>query len=712
MIFRTTVTFGVAAWLMAGAAMADEALHFGPAPDWVKPMTIATVPSRDASVQPYAILSQSFQVRFADDGNKLFAETAIRIQDPLGLRAGQPALEWDPVTDIVTIHKVQIIRNGQVIDLLARGQAFTVMRRETSLDQSIIDGRLTAVMETDGLQVGDIVNFAATITNRTEMLNERSETLWRGLTGRYTGHSQIRAIWPNSKPMHWRTSDDMPIPTVVRGAEDTELNLTLDGHRWPPLLEDAPARFNAYGTVQFTQFNSWTEVSALVSPYYDRAATLGEASPLRAEAARIKALSDDPKIQAAAALQLVENAVRYASNDANTAGFIPPSADMTWLRRWGDCKAKSVLLVALLRQLGIRADPALVNTRRGDGMNLLMPAMAVFNHVIVRANIDGKTYWLDGTGYGDGALDNLDVPPYAWTLPLVPKGEELQAITVPPFERPQTDITIHIDASGGLTAAAPARLEYVERGDLAIATRVSLQNLLPEDKDKKLRTFWRKKYAWIQAETVSADFDPASGELHYVMNGKARLHWAPADERQGRRHDLWDYWIDSYFSVSEREKGLHDQAPVAVEYPKYERLVETIVLPDGGKGFSVQGPLIDKTLGGVEIKRSLGIKDGVFTLEAAARTTVPEIPLPDAKIAEKAIDEINDVDAYIEAPLNAPTSQTGATPASGSPASTVAGDAPPAPETRVRRSPPTPDAKDPPLSLHDLAELYAGYKLP
>ena len=48
-----------------------------------------------------------------------------------------------------------------------------------------------------------------------------------------------------------------------------------------------------------------------MAPYFERAATLGPNSPLKAEVARIRTASSDPKVQAAAALSLVEDKVRY-----------------------------------------------------------------------------------------------------------------------------------------------------------------------------------------------------------------------------------------------------------------------------------------------------------------------------------------------------------------------------------------------------------------
>ncbi len=80
---------------------------------------------------------------------------------------------------------------------------------------------------------------------------------------------------------------------------------------------------------------------------------------------------------------------------------MPARADETWQRRFGDCKGKTVLLLALLKELGIQAEPALVSLGGGDGLDERLPSLGAFNHVIVRATIGGKVYWLDGTRTGD-----------------------------------------------------------------------------------------------------------------------------------------------------------------------------------------------------------------------------------------------------------------------------------------------------------------------
>jgi transglutaminase-like putative cysteine protease len=101
------------------------------------------------------------------------------------------------------------------------------------------------------------------------------------------------------------------------------------------------------------------------------------------------------------ALRLVQDQIRYVFLGMNLGGYTPASAETTWARRFGDCKGKTALLVALLRELGIDAEPALVSTTAGDGLDQRLPTLQLFDHVIVRARIDKTIYWLDGARQGD-----------------------------------------------------------------------------------------------------------------------------------------------------------------------------------------------------------------------------------------------------------------------------------------------------------------------
>ncbi len=722
---RRVLAMGAALWLAAGTAHAADKLAFGPAPDWVRPVTLAAGPVRKMSLMPVALINRSLQANLASSGDTMYSETAIVIQSPLGLSAGQPTVIWNPATDDVTIHKAKIIRGSQVIDLLAQGQKFIILRREKDLEHSMIDGKLTAVLQTEGLEVGDILVFAMSITHHMSALKGKSEGRWTLLDGEGISRLDYSIRWPAAKPVKWMVTDDLPPPTVTRDAYGTTLNFNLADYRRQDPPEGAPSRFAQTGQLAYTEFPTWAEASATMAPIFLKAAQLAPNSPVHAEVARIRAFSSDPKVQAAAALRLVQEKTRYVYIAANEGGYFPETADATWLKRYGDCKAKTVLLLAILNELGIDAAPALVDTEGGDAVGDDLPRLGPFDHVIVRARIDGKTYWMDGTRYGDGDIDRLPVPAYHFALPLTAQGTNLEKMVIPPLDIPTKDIDLTLDATAGFETPAPAHAEVVIRGDQAIGAGVAWATVLPDELDDRLKARWHVLYPWIDPETVSYEYKPAIQELRLVMDGKAKMYWAPARSGRGRRYETDGYDVGLAVmdekarpKAIDREKVPHADAPVAVTHPLFQRAHETIKLPDAGKGFAVIGTNVDKTAYGLEMKRVMEIKDGVFTMTASTRSTTDEIPYAVAKASEQPLAQASSTKVLIEAPLKSPdVALNSTTVAEGQNASGVnqptitSSDEASSPGDDDTRKPAvkvdTP--KDAPRTFEENAKLYSGY---
>lgn len=642
-MFRVLVLAVACLWAIDAAAAADQ-VQYAPAPAWVKPTAIPSTARRDdGALEPLLQDSQTF---YGIDGDQFYSHTAVRIASPEGLQAaGNLVLNWDPQTETLTINRLNIIRDGQVIDLLAKGQKFTVLRRESNLELAMLDGTLTATVQPEDLRVGDILELATTQVRKDPVYQGRSEgevTMERpGVIGRL----HIREIWPASKPMRWRTTPGLDSPHVVKTASQTELDYDLTDVEAPKPPLGAPGRFADLGEIQLSQFASWAEVSALMAPLYDSAARLAPDSPLQADIAKIRAASADPKVRAALALHLVQEQTRYVFLGMNFGGFIPAKADVTWSRRFGDCKGKTALLLAILHELGIEAEPSLVLTQGADGLDQRLPMLGSFDHVFVRATIEGKVYWLDGTRRGDRTLDELRPPAFKWTLPVRPAGATLERIDQPPLTQADAEQSLHIDASAGLGLPAPAHAEHLYRGDAAIALHLAYAGVSRSDAERSLREFWTKGYPWITVSKVDFSYDETTGEMRLIMDGTATIDW----RLNGgvRDFEIVESLMGGRVSYH-REPGPNQDAPYAVAYPNYTVKKVVVVLPDKGAGFSLPyGPDVDRVIAGVAFKRTSKIEDGVMTMEASERSVAPEFPFADADNAAAGLRQLADTDVVL-----------------------------------------------------------------
>ena len=169
----------------------------------------------------------------------------------------------------------------------------------------------------------------------------------------------------------WEMKNLAPLPSEPRGPATTEV---------------AP-----YVTV--STFGSWSQLgqwyAQLIAPQFKLDAAL------RDELSRLIAgkKTDEEKIRAIH--HFVLRNTHYVALEFGVFSYKPYPVSQVYARRFGDCKDKASLMIALLRAAGIDADIALVRTRRMGDVDNGATAISVFNHAV--AYIPKYDLWLDGT---------------------------------------------------------------------------------------------------------------------------------------------------------------------------------------------------------------------------------------------------------------------------------------------------------------------------
>lgn len=319
--------------------------------------------------------------------------------------------------------------------------------------------------------------------------------------------------------------------------------------------------------------------------------------------------------------------MRYVFLGMGDGNYKPAPADLTWQRRFGDCKGKTALLIALLRELGIAAEPVAVATTGGDSLSTRLPMVGAFDHVIVRAQAGGRTWWLDGTGSGSWRRDDMRTPNYSWGLPLTVRGDALVRMIAEPANQPFLETSTTIDAREGLHTDAPFTVETRMRGPVGAALHAELSQITQAQRDQGLRAYWKKEYDFVDITKVATEFDADHGVLILRMEGTARMDWGGYDYMtDGLR-------VGAYIDYS-REPGINADAPFVMDHPVYQVTRQTILLPLVGK-FTTKGADYDVTLAGTHYTRRSTIEDRIFRGEAQAKSLVPEITAREARDAEK-----------------------------------------------------------------------------
>jgi len=647
-LLSAAIIFAVPVGAAAAAADIKSARPaIAPAPDWVAPAVIPPAPAAADGAATVDLLSD-VQKKFTHDGDTTYLSAVYKIASAQGLDDAALQLDWDPALEVLTLHRYRIIRGGKAIDLLGDGSGLSVIQREQNMENAALDGELTVSMQPADVRVGDVIEISYTRTRHDPAMGGKSESLSGPSDGTPFGRIRMRYLWPDSKKMVWRALPGVLQPKLTHTAGGNELVADISNVTTPLPPKGAPARYLTVNAVDISEFADWRAVSNTILPFYTAAVALEKDSPVRAEAQKIAAQASDPKRRAELALALVQDQIRYLFLGMDDGGYIPAKADVTWSRRFGDCKGKTVLLVALLRELGIPADPMLVHTERGDMVANRLPAMGAFDHVIVRANIGGRTYWLDGTRLGDTRLDLLDTPPYHVALPIAPDSTGLVPLKPDPLMMPSETVSLALDASAGVDAPARATGEMRFRGMTGIDMRMKYAGLATNDRDQQLRELWRKNYDFVTPSAITTRVDEPTGDFIVAITGTAKMDWF--SEAGTRWYEVNRSRL-GWKLETDRDGAINKDAPFEIEYPDYWESRETIKLPGHGEGFKLQGEAIDQEIGGVyAFHRKAGISGETVTMESSTRALAPELAASKAEQTSSDMSALTKNAVYVRLP--------------------------------------------------------------
>ena len=149
--------------------------------------------------------------------------------------------------------------------------------------------------------------------------------------------------------------------------------------------------------------------------------------------------------------------IRYVAIEYGDAGFEPHFAEEVFFNRYGDCKDQAILLVALLREAGLKAYPVLIPTE--DAYNLRTEIVAsYFNHAIAAVKLDENLIFMDPTS-STASFNVIPMGDQARNV-MVFYEDNFEIVTTPQQEINELYIQMQIEIDDDAKANIRRRLEY------------------------------------------------------------------------------------------------------------------------------------------------------------------------------------------------------------------------------------------------------------
>lgn len=607
------------AWPAAAQDTAGQRVEQGPPPAWAVTSEPLPVPADAAGLA--FVRRQDVLVHLDAAGQSTFIAQQIALLHPQALQLGNVGFGWNPAAGTPTVHAVRIHRGEEIIDVLEATE-FEIIRREDQLEQSMLTGTLTALLKVPDLRVGDELEVAYTLPSSDPTLRDRNASFIALAGTPQPGRYHLGLRWEPGQEPRLQPSGDIA-SAITRTVNGIDIRADNPSVVVPP--KDAPPRYTWQRVIEYSDFASWGAVSQRMSGLFTDAAKLAPDSPLKREAARIAAAKATPLERAQAALALVQQQVRYVYVGLAGGNLRPATADETWQRRYGDCKGKTALLLALLGELGIPAEAVLArNDGSDDGFDERLPNPTLFDHVLVRTKIDGTGYWLDGTLPVVATANTAPDFHYEWVLPLRAAGSELEHLAWAPAAKPDDLELYEIDARAGLDAPARIVTTSIKRGPEALIQYLQLSAVTPDQLLQAFRGNLTGESSWDSIESVKYRFDVAQRASVLEITGTGPIDW-DSNEGDGTRALALP---GGGFSPPGRRQRASDQDQAAPFYdePGFSCHVTTVRVPDETRleNWSVNSTF-DTTLYGHLYYRKFERRDGSVRMVRASRTQEVEI---------------------------------------------------------------------------------------
>lgn len=443
----------------------------GPRPSWVNDIEF-----KEESIQED---NEGFQYLLVDDQENVLLESrywhvAIKVTNVEGVQSmSDISADYDPTYQKFSYHKVIVWRDGKPIDQLKRTRIQT-LQRESSMDRSLYDGSISAVINLSDVRVGDIIEYDYSIQGYNPV---NKGNFAQSFSLGYSSPVNLiycRLVAPKNKPLQVKEFEGAAKPQILDKGSVREYIWRQDALDKTLYESTVPSWYSPYKSSAVTTFKNWGEVAEWALPMYEY-----PNKPVKVDKPEVIEGSLESRVMTL--IRTVQDDVRYLGFESGIGAYKPNPPAQVYSQRYGDCKDKSLLLVSLLRDAGLEAYPLLVNTELRDKLEDALPRHNAFDHCVVQFNMEGKDYFVDPTISNQGGdLANMSFPDYGKGLLIKPGVKDL--ITLPGAPRSSTFIKelIEMDSVGG-GASLTIRTEYEGmradqiRSQFAASTRESIQ---------------------------------------------------------------------------------------------------------------------------------------------------------------------------------------------------------------------------------------------
>lgn len=533
---------------------------------------------------PVVVLSDTTVTRIFPSGNVgRYAQQIFRINNESGAQSlATYAVTYDPDVESVEFLTAHVLHaDGTSADAPEAGDAPV----DEAVGYETFYNVRNKYVQMPPMRPGDFVEIAYRVL----------PTSLESLYGDYYGDlepfgspaatllQQFVVIVPDAKKFYYKAirfngqaSEETSGPNRVYKWTARNMPAYVEEPSAPPMIEELPY-------VEVSSFQTWDQFATWYTQLIRDTFTT-DADLVQTVNSLVKGKTTTEEKVDAIYRWVIQN-THYVALEFGIHGYRPYPVTQVFHRRFGDCKDKASLLIAMLNQAGIPADFVLVRIRDLGLIDPTIPAVADFDHAIVY--VPSLNRYLDGTAEFTGAdeLPDGDQRAFVLRIPVLqaavtPAGAApalsglapvVTAELPPSRDSVARTLTGRLDSQGNLQF----QMHWVLTGGRAPVYRASLE--LADRRTGALQAMLHDRLPGISViDAQVSDEDAWDQPLAFDFEGEIpRFATVSGNTLLLPRQILPQAWLPQMAALSERQQPELNGPPHELE--------ETIdiTLPDG-----------------------------------------------------------------------------------------------------------------------------------
>jgi hypothetical protein len=376
----------------------------------------------------------------------------------------------------------------------------------------------------------------------------------------------LEVIIPKDKTINHLIKNKIPGTTSFSASTRGNLKILSWDFKNIPKLVPEPAMtsvVNAAMRLLFSSLDSWEQISKWYSDMSEPKLEPGTA--IKKKVAQLIGSKSNDMDKIRALFYFTAQKIRYMGivAESNRPGFEPHDVNLTFSRRYGVCRDKAALLVAMLRTAGFRAAPVLLSAGRKLDTEIAIP---YFNHAIAAVLTDDGSiprFFLDPTS----ETSRQFLPDYDRNCSFLVAGSGPATLGLTPVLPPEKNLFLvrvkdRLSSEQGLTG----QIHAVSSGFADTMFRSIMLSQTREEQKRFLSRFLLRKRKGMTLKNLVWS-DPLARNIPFNFSCTFSIKnpwiaWSPGKEKaflplsSTRWPGLLERWILGRASLTERRYPL------------------------------------------------------------------------------------------------------------------------------------------------------------